>query len=133
MRLADVIFLSVADVDDLHAMIIARHGGTLGVRDRGLLESAIMAPQAGYYASLAELAAALCHGLAKNHAYLDGNKRIAITATAAFLGANGYPLGALDADEWERLVVGVATGAVSREQLANHLAEEMGDPVVLEQ
>ena len=55
-----------------------------GVRDAGLLESAVMAPRAGYYHSLAELAAALTYGIAKNHPFLDGNKRAAFYALVPF-------------------------------------------------
>lgn len=134
MRLAEVLFLDVEDVTRIHAEGLARHGGAAGVRDAGLLASAVMAPRTGYYATLAELAAVLCYGLAKNHAYLDGNKRVAISATAAFLGANGYPLGRVDTDAWEAIVVGVASGNVSREELAERLAEAMGhDPVLDEE
>ncbi len=79
MRLAEVIFLTVEDVEDAHAVGIARAGGDLGVRDRNLVESAALA-QSGYYDSFAELAAVLAFGLAKNHGLVDGNKR------AAFLG-----------------------------------------------
>jgi death-on-curing protein len=132
VRFADVVFLDVDDVVMIHEMGIARHGGTLGLRDPGLLASAVAAPRAGYYESLAELAAALCHGLAKNHAFLDGNKRVAFTACATFLACNGRPLGSLPTDAWEAVVVGVASGTVSRSELGEHLRVAMGgDPVVI--
>lgn len=76
MRAADVVFVQTEDVERAHSLALARFGGQDGVRDRGLLESAIMAPTTGYYASLAELAAVYAHGLAKNHPFLDGNKRL---------------------------------------------------------
>lgn len=132
MRFEDVLFLEVDDVDDVHAMVLARHGGSAGVRDLGLLESAVMAPRAGYYGTLAELAAALCHGLAKNHPFIDGNKRVAISAAAVFLGVNGYTLGSLDTTRWEAVMVGVAAGTVSRAELAERFAEEMGDAVPID-
>lgn len=132
VRFEDVFFLEVEDVDEIHAIAVARHGGSAGTRDPGLLESAVMAPQAGYYGTLTELAAALCHGLAKNHPYIDGNKRVAISAAAVFLAVNGYPLRALDANRWEAIMVGVASGTVSRDELAARFAEEIGDAVPLE-
>lgn len=132
MHFNDVLFLEVEDVDEIHAIAVARHGGSAGIRDAGLLESAVMAPRAGYYGTLAELAAALGHGLAKNHPYIDGNKRVAISAAAVFLAVNGFPLRALDVNRWEAIMVGVAAGTVSRDELAARFAEEMGDAVSLD-
>jgi len=132
VKLADVVFLEVEDVLALHEDALSLHGGMAGVRDPGLLESAVMAPRSGYYGSLAELAAVYLHGLAKNHPFLDGNKRAAMAAAGAFLGANGFPLRVLDADRWEEIVVGIASGALDREQLALLFAAEIGDAGALE-
>lgn len=68
------------------------YGGTHGVRDKGLLESAVFRPQVGYYANAAEEAAALMESLANNHPFFDGNKRVAFAATHTFLLVNGYDL-----------------------------------------
>jgi death on curing protein len=87
MRLDEVLFLEVEDVLEAHAVGIARFGGSTGLRDRGLLESAVMAPRSGYYSSLAELAAVYAHGIAKNHPFVDGNKRAALSAAGMFLNA----------------------------------------------
>src|SRR5262249_34608293 len=71
---------------------IEEYGGVHGVRDKGLLESAVFRPQLGYYANAAEEAAALMESLANNHPFFDGNKRVAFAATHTFLLVNGYDL-----------------------------------------
>jgi death-on-curing protein len=86
------------------------------VRDHGLLESALGRPQATVfgedaYAGIHEKAAALLHSLARNRALVDGNKRLALAATIAFYGINGFGL-TLTNDEAYRLVMSVATGAL---------------------
>lgn len=90
-----------------------------------------MAPRNGYHTTLAELAAVYVHGLAKNHAFVDGNKRAAVIAALVFLEVNGYPL-VLDRAKWRLLIEGVASGTVSRDELASRFAEEMGDAVPLD-
>ena len=89
-------------------------GSDVPVRDHGLLESALARPQAtafgvDAYASLEEKAAALLHSLARNHALVDGNKRLALAATIAFLGLNGRRL-TLSNDQAYTLVIDVAAG-----------------------
>src|SRR5882724_4050475 len=81
-------YLTVADVLAMHADQIERYGGTHGIRDRGLLESALYRPQTGYYSDLIEEAAALWESLAQNHPFLDGNKRAAFAAMFTFLAIN---------------------------------------------
>ena len=76
----------------IHADQIERYGGSPGVRDHGLLESALYRPQTGYYADLLEEAAALWESLAQNHPFIDGNKRTAFAATYTFLAINGAQL-----------------------------------------
>lgn len=88
----------------LHEALIARFGGEPGVRDLGALESALHRPQSGYYDRLSQQAAALMHSLAMNHAFLDGNKRIAFALTAVFLRVNGYRL-VVDADAAEAFLI----------------------------
>ena len=128
MRLDEVLFLEVRHVEVGHEKGIDIGGGSPGVRDAGLLESAVMAPRSGYYDSLSELAAVYLYGVAKNHPFVDGNKRAALFAADLFLAVNGYPL-ILDRDKWRVIVEGVAAGEVSRDELATLLAEEMGDAV----
>ena len=83
---------AVGEVIAVHAQLIARFGGSLGIRDRGALESALARPQSGYYSDLIQEAAALWESLSQNHPFVDGNKRVAVTIMAAFLRVNGYRL-----------------------------------------
>ena len=89
---------TVDEVIAVHARLIARFGGSLGIRDRAGLESALARPQTGYYGDLIQEAAALWESLSQNHPFVDGNKRVAVTVTAAFLKVNGYRLEFGDAD-----------------------------------
>ena len=85
-----VSFLTVHEVLAIHEGLIRVFGGPPGVRDMGLLESALFRPQTGYYEDLAEMAAALFESLLMNHPFLDGNKRVAFFATDVFLRLNGW-------------------------------------------
>lgn len=87
------IYPTVAETIETQRLLIDEFGGLHGVRDMGLLESAVLRPQSGYYANLIEEAAALMESLANNHAFLDGNKRISFVMTDVTLRANGYFLG----------------------------------------
>jgi death-on-curing protein len=73
----------------IHEVLLAEFGGAQGVRDMGLLESALLRPQTGYYADLVEEAAALWESLAMNHPFVDGNKRVAYAVLELFLQTNG--------------------------------------------
>jgi death on curing protein len=85
-------FLSVEEAVAIHERLIERFGGSQGIRDRGLLESALFRPQTGYYTDIAEMAAALFQSLLLNHASVDGNKRVAFFVTDTFLRLNGWKL-----------------------------------------
>jgi death-on-curing protein len=89
---------------ELHSVLLARFGGAGGVRDLGLLESALSRPQTGYYDTLTLQAAALLQSLVMNHAFVDGNKRVAFALTAIFLRMNGPRL-RVPADEGERFLI----------------------------
>jgi death on curing protein len=91
-------YLTLGEVLYIHAELIRAFGGAAGARDLGLLESALLRPQTGYYADLIEEAAALWESLAMNHAFVDGNKRVAYAALELFLGLNGVEVTATDAD-----------------------------------
>lgn len=84
--------LSVDEVLAIHDAVIERFGGASGVRDPGLLESALYRPRTGYYRDLAEMAAALFESVLMNHPFVDGNKRVAFFATDVFLRLNGWRL-----------------------------------------
>lgn len=85
-------YVSLEEALEMHRILLERHGGSAGVRDVGMLESALMRPRSGYYESLSQQAAALLQGLATNHPFVDGNKRVAFAVAATFLDANGFEL-----------------------------------------
>jgi len=86
------VYLTIAEVLAIHKKQIEEYGGVVGIRDVGLLESAVFRPQIGYYSSVIEEAAALMESLAINHPFVDGNKRIAFAAAHTFLLLNGFDL-----------------------------------------
>jgi len=98
-------FLSLDEVLALHERVIDRFGGSPGLRDRGLLESALYRPRTGYYADIAEMATALFQSLLMNHPFVDGNKRVAFFATDVFLRMNGWRL-EVDAKDAHAFIVG---------------------------
>jgi death-on-curing protein len=99
-----VLHLTVDEVLEIHQTLIDHFGGPPGVRDGGLLESALYRPGTGYYQDLTEMAAALFESLLMNHPFVDGNKRVAFFATDVFLRLNGYRF-ELDADDAHRYIV----------------------------
>jgi death-on-curing protein len=99
-----VLYPTLAETIELHGRLIDRFGGAEGVRDLGLLQSALARPQSGYYESLSLQAAALLQSLARNHAFVDGNKRVAFALTAIFLRMNGYRL-IVTADNGEEFLI----------------------------
>ena len=112
----------------LHARLIEQFGGLPGVRDLGLLESALARPRSGYYETLSMQAAALMQSLARNHAFVDGNKRVAFALTAVFLRTNGQRLH-VTADAGEeflihRVISGKAELGEIEAWLAGHLEKQ---------
>ena len=87
-----MLFPSTDEVIAMHERLIDRFGGSDGIRDPGLLESALYRPRSGYYADLVEMAAALFESLVMNHPFVDGNKRVAFFTTDVFLRMNGHVL-----------------------------------------
>ena len=105
----------------LHDESLAAHGGASGIRDEGLLDSALnRAPNLALYGKpdIAELAAAYGFGLAKNHAFVDGNKRVAFLSVGLFLGMNGYKLKATQVDATLTMLA-VAGGGMNEADFAN--------------
>lgn len=93
------IYLTIDDVLWIHGEQLRVFGGAEGVRDEGLILSALLRPQTGYYADIIEEAAALWESLTMNHGFIDGNKRVAFASTILFLQANGVnPTGS--EEEW---------------------------------
>ena len=83
-------FTTTEEVVSIHDVAIREFGGSMGLRDIGALESAILRPQMGYYDGIIEEAAAMLESLAMNHPFVDGNKRTAFYATDTFLRKNGH-------------------------------------------
>ncbi len=123
----DCFHLTVEIVRAIHREAIARFGGSDGVRDSALLESAVAAPQASFggrspFRDLAEVAAAYLYYLCRNHPFIDGNKRTALGSCIVFLRLNGVEPKP-DGPEWEELVLAIAAGRLDREQATIRLRE----------
>lgn len=112
----------------LHEESVALFGGARGLRDEGLLDSALARPQNSFAynanSSIAELAAAYAFGLAKNHAFVDGNKRAAFLSIGLFLAINGYRLTASPADAIQTMLR-LASGELSEQTLAKLINAHM--------
>jgi death-on-curing protein len=118
-------FLNRIFVEHLHKIQIDRFGGSHGLRDAGALESALARPVNKAMCEsddIFALAAAYLFGLAKNHAFIDGNKRIAIAATAVFLMENGYEIETTDANLYT-FVLGVAAGEIDEDGATRFLRD----------
>jgi death on curing protein len=114
-------YLTLDEVLEIHRLLIEQSGGSHGVRDAGLLQSAVNQPAMTFagqdlYPSLADKAAALCFSLVMNHAFVDGNKRIGHAAMETLLVLNGRELQA-PVDEQEKIILDLAAGAATRESL----------------
>jgi len=111
----------------MHGQLLAQTGGLPGLRDEGLLESALSAPFQGFedveaYPSLPQKAARLCYGLVKNHPFMDGNKRIGAHAMLVFLAINGVEL-VYTQEELSAVILAVASGKQGYEGLLRWLVE----------
>ena len=116
-------FVSRRALELLHDESLAEHGGRPGLRDEGLLESALTRPHqllAYGEPDLAALAAAYAFGLARNHAFVDGNKRVAFLATGLFLGLNGHRLVTTQADATLTMLA-LAAADLGEDELAKWL------------
>jgi len=115
-------FLTYDEVVRIHIVQIEMYGGSHGVRDQGLLDSALAMPQAGFgdsylHENIFEMAAAYLHHIAMNHPFIDGNKRTALNTADVFLRLNGYKLALSPGDAYD-LVIGVCEGTVTKKGLA---------------
>jgi death-on-curing protein len=111
-------FLGVEHLLAIHRQVIRRFRGRAGLRDPGLLESAAAMPSAQFggeflHPTVAAMAAAYLFHVCRNHAFIDGNKRVALVAAEMFLVLNGYRLAAVN-DDLERLTLAVADGSLSK-------------------
>lgn len=121
----DCVHLSVEIVREMHAEALRKFGGSDGVRDENLLASAVLTPQSSFggkspYADLVEIAGAYLFYLCGNHPFIDGNKRTAMMAAIVFLRLNEIEP-APDSDEWERLVLDVASSKLDRGETTRRL------------
>lgn len=113
----------------IHERQLAEHGGAIGVRDDNLLDSALARPQQSHAygdppPDLADLAASLAFGLARNHPFIDGNKRTAHVCYRVFLALNGADLVASDEDKYLRMIT-LAEGSLSESEFASWLREHI--------
>jgi len=126
----EFLHLDAEAVIAIHGEVLAAHGGSPGLRDQGLLESAVAAPQASFGGELliqdpVEVAAAYLFYLCRNHPFVDGNKRTALAAALVFLQQNGMlkdpGMPARNVDGWEALVLDVAASRIDREETTARL------------
>ncbi|MFT3990983.1 MAG: type II toxin-antitoxin system death-on-curing family toxin [Luteolibacter sp.] len=124
--------LTMEAVKAIHGEVLAAHGGSPGLRDQALLESAVAAPQVTMmgeplFKEPYEIAAAYLFYLCSNHAFVDGNKRIALAAALVFLSENELlPEESLDLEGWYELIMGVAAGEIDRHEATMRLTDLLG-------
>jgi len=125
----DLLHPTVEAVKAIHREVLQAHGGSAGIRDEGLLDSAVAAPQATMmgkpmFSEPVEVAAAYLFYLCRNHPFIDGNKRTALATCLVFLSENGLlSQEKLDVDAWEQLVLDVAASRIDREETTKQLAK----------
>jgi len=125
----DLLHPTVEAVKAIHREVLQAHGGSAGIRDEGLLDSAVAAPQATMmgkpmFREPLEVAAAYLFYLCRNHPFIDGNKRTALATCLVFLSENGYlSQEKLDVDVWEQLVLDVAASRIDREETTKRLGK----------
>jgi death-on-curing protein len=122
MIVADPVFLTLGEVIEIHRDQIERYGGDPGIRDLGLLQSAMAMPATGFggcyiHTDLYEMAAAYLFHIIQNHPFVDGNKRTGAVASLVFLSLNDVEIEA-DEEEFERIVLGVAQGKIDKASVA---------------
>jgi death-on-curing protein len=122
-------YLTLAEVVELHELVLEAAGGAAGLRDLGGLESALAQPKASFegqdlHQTLVEKAAALCFSLVQNHPFVDGNKRTAHAAMETFLVLNGNEIEA-SVDEQERVMIEISAGRLQRAQLVEWLQDHV--------
>ena len=123
----DFIHPTVATVKALHEVVLRVHGGSAGIREENLLESAVAAPQATMMGrpmieDPIEVAAAYLFYLCRNHPFVDGNKRAALATCLVFLGQNGLlPEQKIDDDALEAFVLDVAASRIDRDETTRRL------------
>lgn len=124
-------YLTLDEVMRIHEMLLNAFGGAKGVRDAGLIESALLRPQTGYYSDLVEEAAALWESMAMNHGFIDGNKRVAYACVELFLQLNDVDVEAtndeLESFIYSNLEAGTFRKEVLEDWLHRHTVPMAGD------
>jgi len=125
--MADILFLTLDEVLEIHNDQISRYGGSLGIRDPGLLQSALAMPAMGmgehyFHSDVFEMAAAYLFHIIQNHPFVDGNKRVGAAAALVFLELNGIESEATE-DEVEQVARRVAQGHLDKAQIAQFLRD----------
>lgn len=123
--MTEIVWLMREAVDAMHDIQLSEHGGLAGVRDEGLLESALARPQHLHSYGAADihaLSASYAYGIAKNHPYIDGNKRTAFLAAYTFLRLNGAELNASEVSATQTMLA-LAAGEISEDDFATWLRE----------
>ena len=121
----EIVFLPKKIIIYFHEQLIDLYGGTLGIRDAGLLDSALEQPKVMFggsylHDSLAKIAAAYGFHICKNHPFIDGNKRIALVAMDTFLQKNGYEISASEKDVYE-VIIKLASGDITKVEFTGWL------------
>ncbi len=127
--MAEIVWLLEETILTIHQRQIAEHGGSGGLRDRGLLTSAVARPQQLFSygqpsPDLASLAASYAYGIARNHPFIDGNKRTALVAARTFLLLNGVNVQAAQVDKWLTFLQ-LAADSLTEDELADWIRSRM--------
>lgn len=122
-------YLTLDEVLYIHAVLLKAFGGAEGVRDLGLVESALLRPQTGYYADVIEEAAALWESMAMNHGFIDGNKRVAYACVELYLQLNGVDIAASN-DELEVFIYGHLEAGTFRKDVIETWLHQHTEPLV---
>jgi death-on-curing protein len=118
-------YITLQEALHVHEVLIEAYGGARGVRDMGLIESALLRPRTGYYADVIEEAAAMWESLSMNHGFVDGNKRVAFACTEIFLDLNEASLVATEADTIAFIYAHLEAGTFNRDNLDAWLRENV--------
>lgn len=127
-----MLFLTLDEVKRIHADQIERYGGSLEMRDEGLLKSALAMPEAQFggeylHPEVYDMAGAYLYHLVSNHAFVDGNKRVGAVAARVFLLMNGYGFSPKP-EVFERVVLDVASGQMTKEKVTEWIKGELMPP-----
>lgn len=127
--MGDIKFLDINAVLDVHDSLVTKYGGLLGIRDVGLLKSAISQPEASYgghylHDDIFHMAAAYAYHIVKNHAFIDGNKRTGSGIALLFLRLNNFKR-QINNKEWDQIILDISTNTITKEDVAAYLRKAM--------